>query len=104
MGDLEDEIGALRDELRTELREVESQSGLREERLNEKLDKHWKDLSKDGSARTKHLHERIEASNEVLRKEIDAKVGKVSDELRKMPGEIIAMLRDTSALNAGGVR
>lgn len=100
--DLDGELAAIK--LTAELRRQEAtdQSAELLAQIQAKLESNWKELNKDRSASIAQLHIRLEATNEKMRGETDEKLQIVRSEINEMPGKIIALLRDTGALDKGG--
>lgn len=91
-------------DVRNGLQAVMDASGEMEHRLTTKLDSHWHELSKERSASAARLHDRVEATNQQVRVEVDAKHAELRKEIADMPGRIVGLLRDTGAIGGKGGR
>lgn len=68
------------------------------EQSQAKLDQKFSEAIKANNVSASKIHERIEATTESLRLEIDNKVGGVRAELGTMPNRIVELLKSTGAI------
>lgn len=84
--------------LRRDLENLRDETREQHEQLTEKLDDKFLGLSKDRSVSVGRLHDKIEATAQGLRAEIDTKAQETRAEIHDLPGKLIQLLRDTGAI------
>lgn len=89
-----DEVEAVRVDVE-KLREENQQQN---QQTNAKIDENFKALNKDRSVTAARLHERLEATSNGLRHEIDDKIKDLRSEVAAMPSRLIELLKNTGAI------